>query len=84
MTDRTPESFTLARVRADIIRVLQTDADELADTDNLIDHGLDSIRLMSLVQEWQSAGAPIAFEQLAEYPEINHWLRLLRGEVTSR
>lgn len=84
MTDQTADPFTLARVRADIIRVLQADAGELADTDNLIDHGLDSIRLMSLVQEWQTAGAPIAFDQLAEYPEINHWLRLLRGEVTSR
>lgn len=84
MTDPTPETFTLERVRADIARVLQTDTGEIADTDNLIDHGLDSIRLMSLVQAWQTDGAPVAFDQLAEYPEVNHWLRLLRGEVTSR
>ena len=85
MTDSTSSSpFTLTRVRADIARVLQTDVDDIADTDNLIDHGLDSIRLMSLVQGWQADGAPVAFDQLAEYPEVNHWLRLLRGEVTSR
>lgn len=77
-------SFNHDRVRGDVARVLQADASELADTDNLIDHGLDSIRLMALVQSWQAAGAPIVFEQLAEYPEINHWVRLLRGEVTSR
>lgn len=84
MTDSTPETFTLERVRADIARVLQADAGDIADTDNLIDHGLDSIRLMSLVQAWQADGAPVAFDQLAEYPEVNHWLRLLRGEVASR
>lgn len=76
--------FTLDRVRGDIARVLQADAEDIADTDNLIDHGLDSIRLMSLVQRWQDDGAPVAFDQLAEYPEINHWLRLLRGEVKSK
>lgn len=76
--------FTHDRVRDDIARVLQAEVSDLADTDNLIDHGLDSIRLMALVQTWQAAGAPIAFEQLAEYPEIDHWVRLLRGEVTSR
>lgn len=84
MTSPTPAPFTHDRVRADIARVLQADPADLADTDNLIDHGLDSIRLMALVQTWQVAGAAVAFEQLAEYPEINHWVRLLRGEVTSR
>jgi bifunctional isochorismate lyase/aryl carrier protein len=84
MTTQPPVAFTHDRVRHDIARVLQTDPAELADTDNLIDHGLDSIRLMALVQAWQSSGAAVAFEQLAEYPEINHWVRLLRGEVTSR
>ncbi len=84
MTTPVPADFTHDRVRHDIARVLQTDPADLADTDNLIDHGLDSIRLMALVQTWQSSGAVITFEQLAEYPEINHWVRLLRGEVTSR
>lgn len=84
MTHPTSPTFTIERVRADIARVLQTDVEDIADTDNLIDHGLDSIRLMSLVQAWQADGAPVAFDQLAEYPEVNHWLRLLRGEVTSR
>jgi bifunctional isochorismate lyase / aryl carrier protein len=76
--------LTLDRMRADIALILHADAEEIADTDNLIDHGLDSIRLMSLVQQWQQAGAPITFEQLAEFPEITHWHRLVRGEVTSR
>lgn len=84
MTTPVPADFTPDRVRMDIARVLQADPTDLADADNLIDHGLDSIRLMALVQTWQMAGAAITFEQLAEYPEITHWVRLLRGEVTSR
>jgi bifunctional isochorismate lyase/aryl carrier protein len=76
--------LTLDRVRADVVRILQAEDDDIANTDNLIDHGLDSIRLMSLVQQWQAAGAPITFDQLAEYPEINHWVRLIRGEDGTR
>lgn len=76
-TDPTPTPLTLERVRADIGRILQADDAEVADTDNLIDHGLDSIRLMALTQQWQASGAPVTFEQLAEYPEINYWWKLI-------
>ena len=72
-----PAALTLAQVRADIARILHTDEGDLDNADNLIDHGLDSIRLMSLTQRWQAAGAPITFDQLAEYPEIDHWWRLM-------
>lgn len=74
--DDTPP-LTLEQLRVDIARILQADDDDLANTDNLIDHGLDSIRLMALTQRWQAAGARITFEQLAEYPEINHWFSLI-------
>lgn len=69
--------LTIDRLRADIARILQTDAEELDNADNLIDHGLDSIRLMTLAQQWQDAGATITFAELAEYPEINHWWTLI-------
>lgn len=72
-----PDALTLARVRADIARILQADESDLDNADNLIDHGLDSIRLMSLTERWQAAGARVTFEQLAEYPEIDHWWRLI-------
>lgn len=72
-------ALTIDQMRADIARVLQADEHEMANTDNLIDHGLDSIRLMTLTERWRAAGAPITFEQLAEYPEINHWWTLISG-----
>jgi bifunctional isochorismate lyase/aryl carrier protein len=63
-----------------ICRILQTDAGDVADTDNLIDHGLDSIRLMALVQRWSDQGLAVKFEELAAYPEINHWWKLVGSE----
>ncbi len=77
-------TLTLERVRADIARILQAEEGEIGDLDNLIDHGLDSIRLMALTQEWQAAGAPVTFDQLAAWPEITYWFSLLHGGQATR
>lgn len=63
----------------DICRVLQAEPGDVADTDNLIDHGLDSIRLMALVQRLSDAGVAVKFEDFAAYPEINHWWTLIES-----
>lgn len=68
--------MTKEELKNDICRMLQVDVGEVADTDNLIDHGLDSIRLMALIQAWTSRGSAVRFEDLAAYPEINHWWTL--------
>lgn len=39
--------------------------------------GLDSIRLMSLVETWRKAGIDADFTDLAEEPTIAAWLALL-------
>ncbi|MFD2405602.1 phosphopantetheine-binding protein [Azorhizophilus paspali] len=45
--------------------------------DNLLDFGLDSIRLMSLLEGWKRAGAQVSFVQVAEQPTLAHWWSLL-------
>ena len=45
--------------------------------ENLLDSGLDSIRLMSLVEDWRRKGAEISFADLAEQPTISAWSQLL-------
>lgn len=55
------------------VPLAEFDADE-----NLIDYGLDSIRVMSLVGEWKSAGIAVAFEELARRPSLNGWWALLQ------
>ncbi len=67
------EPLTLERLRTDVAAVLFESPDEIGDEDNLVDHGLDSIRIMALVQRWNDAGAQIDFASLAERPELAHW-----------
>ncbi|MHB1328539.1 MAG: phosphopantetheine-binding protein [Gemmatimonadales bacterium] len=73
-----PEApLTLEALRADVAAVLFESPDEIGDEDNLVDHGLDSIRIMALVQRWNDAGARIDFASLAERPELTHWWHLI-------
>jgi bifunctional isochorismate lyase/aryl carrier protein len=73
----TPGRLSLEVLRADVGEILKEDPAGIADDDNLIDFGLDSIRLMSLVQRWIDAGARIEFSELAERPELRTWWALI-------
>lgn len=70
-------TLTLQQMREDLAALLRTDAAEIADDDNLLDHGLDSIRLMRLAQQWNDRGIAVSFAALAERPELLHWARLV-------
>jgi bifunctional isochorismate lyase / aryl carrier protein len=48
-----------------------------ADEDNLLDHGLDSIRLMTLVEWLRDQGHDVAFVDLAERPTLTAWSGLV-------
>jgi bifunctional isochorismate lyase/aryl carrier protein len=47
--------------------------------DNLLDFGLDSIRIMSLVASWDKLGRTVRFGDLAEKPTLNAWWQLLEA-----
>ncbi|MCE9671199.1 isochorismatase family protein [Myxococcus stipitatus] len=65
------------RIRADVAELLQEEAAALNDDENLLERGLDSIRLMSLVERWRSAGVEVTFVELAERPTLTEWYALL-------
>jgi aryl carrier-like protein len=67
--------MTLDELRAQISAAL---GETPADDESLIDAGLDSIRLMSLVEEWRKAGHEVSFVDLAERPTLLGWAGLLR------
>lgn len=70
------------RVRADVAGVLGRDPADIGTEDNLLDLGLDSIRVMSLIERWREAGASgLDFPAFAERPELGHWINLVTGEV---
>lgn len=58
---------------------LQMPASDLQPEDNLLDWGLDSIRVMSLLEGWRRAGADLSFAALAERPTMAAWWALLAG-----
>lgn len=50
---------------------------DIADDENLLEQGLDSINIMQLVSRWRSIGNKITFSQLLEKPTISAWHQLL-------
>lgn len=77
-------SDLLARMRADLATLLDIPEDEIGDDDFLPDLGLDSMRLMDLVQRWQDQGWPVTFATLAERPQLSHWHALRAADTSSR
>ncbi|WP_372339679.1 phosphopantetheine-binding protein [Nocardiopsis sp. CC223A] len=71
--------LTVERLLADIADALGEPVADLDPDENLFDRGLDSVRLMSLVEAWRTAGAEPDFAALAEQPTAAAWARLLHG-----
>ncbi|MBB3808081.1 phosphopantetheine-binding protein [Pseudochelatococcus contaminans] len=69
----TAPAISLDTMRADVARIIGEDPSEIGDDDNLIDFGLDSIRVMTLIQRWGEKGLKLDFAQLAEKPTLAHW-----------
>lgn len=73
----TPQ-LSAEQIRADVAGLLGCDPGDLAPEANLLDWGLDSVRLMSLVERWREGGATdLDFVDLAERPELGHWMTLV-------
>jgi bifunctional isochorismate lyase/aryl carrier protein len=64
-------------LRADAAAVLGAPRDALIDDQTLLDQGLDSIRLMYLVERWRALGVTLTFAELAERPTLDKWAALL-------
>ncbi|MGC6389569.1 isochorismatase family protein [Ewingella sp. S1.OA.A_B6] len=66
-----------AALRALILPFLDDDSHDIADDENLIDYGLDSVRIMALATRWRKIRADIDFVALAKTPTIDGWWALL-------
>ncbi|MBY8911235.1 isochorismatase [Bacillus sp. YC2] len=69
--------LTKDRVREQIAALLQESPSDIDEHEDLLDRGLDSVRIMSLVEQWRRAGAEVTFVELAENPTLEEWWRLL-------
>lgn len=72
-----PGGLPADRLRADIAQLLDVAPQEIADDDDLTDHGLDSVRMMSLANEWNLGERGLSFAQLVAEPTIAAWAAAL-------
>ena len=82
MTDELLPSVpaTKAALR-ELILPLLDESDEPLDDENLIDYGLDSVRMMALAARWRKVHGDIDFVMLAKNPTLDAWWALLSREV---
>lgn len=72
--------ITEERALSDIADILYVEVSDLDAAVDLRDQGMDSVRIMEIVQKWRAAGLPeVDFIALAEDQRIEHWLSVLRS-----
>lgn len=79
MTDPTSSApvLTLEKLRADVARMVGEAPEDIALDDNLMDVGLDSMRMLNLIMGWNEAGLKIDFSDLAEHTTLEGWWKVL-------
>ncbi len=76
MTVQHPE--TIDELRQDISEILEEpEAAEFSPDEDLLDLGMDSMRMMTLVTRWNRRGIEVGFVELVEEPTLEAWLALL-------
>lgn len=75
----TGAEFTVERVLAEAAHILAEPAEDIDPAEDLFDRGMDSVRMMSLMERWRAAGAEVEFADLAEKPTVDAWVALLNG-----
>ncbi|NKR44744.1 isochorismatase [Rhodococcus hoagii] len=64
-------------ILADTAQILEVHVAEIDPSVSLVDQGLDSVRLMALVERWRDSGADVDFVSLASEPDLEQWFTLL-------
>lgn len=77
MTKLTPQDLTLERMRADVAAVLHEAPEAILDDDNLMDLGVDSLRVLNLSLQWSEA-VSLEFSELAEHVTLAEWWDIIR------
>ncbi|WP_432253563.1 phosphopantetheine-binding protein [Streptomyces sp. HNM1019] len=71
-------TLTLERIRDEVADCLGEDPADIPVDENLVDYGLDSVRIMTLLERWRrDHGATVSFVDLAEEPAVESWARIL-------
>lgn len=71
------QELTLQELRQQVAELFDESAAAIDDNEDLIDRGLDSIRMMSLVEKWRRIRADVTFMKLVQEPTISAWWNVL-------
>ena len=69
--------FEYEEIKVQIGKILKLDPEMLQDHDNLIEMGINSLKIMRLVNDWRKLGARVTFAELISQPTLHDWWELL-------
>ncbi|KAF5991190.1 phosphopantetheine-binding protein [Streptomyces sp. WAC00263] len=75
-----PAPLTLEAFRADLAEFLYQQPDEVDLEENPMDAGLDSLRIVTLLERWRETGSEVTFVELAERTSFAQWWQLLSAQ----
>ncbi|MBP7451492.1 MAG: phosphopantetheine-binding protein [Ottowia sp.] len=68
-------------MRADVARVLREDPQAIGLDDNLMDWGLDSMRLLDLIMGWNADGLKVDVMEIGAETTLNGWWRIVQQQA---
>ncbi|MFJ2604192.1 phosphopantetheine-binding protein [Streptomyces sp. NPDC091279] len=71
-------TLTVEQIRQDVADCIGEDPADIPVDENLVDHGLDSVRIMTLLERWRREhDTQLSYVDLAEQPVVEAWAVLL-------
>lgn len=58
--------------------------DEIADSDNLLEKGLNSLKIMRIANQWRKHGIKVPFGELMEQPTLAAWWNMIQAQNVNK